>query len=69
LLATPFIDGDTGNVEGQRFPAQLAPLLGSFGIGGASAKPVPPAPPPPRNGGTVRIYGLDDGTKEFAAPK
>ena len=26
LLATPFIDGDTGNVEGQRFPAQLAPL-------------------------------------------
>ena len=26
LLVTPFIDGDTGNVEGQRFPAQLAPL-------------------------------------------
>jgi hypothetical protein len=26
LLTTPFIDGDTGNVEGQRFPAQLAPL-------------------------------------------
>jgi hypothetical protein len=26
LLMTPFIDGDTGNVEGQRFPAQLAPL-------------------------------------------
>jgi len=25
LLVTPFIDGDTGNVEGQRFPAQLAP--------------------------------------------
>jgi Carboxypeptidase regulatory-like domain/TonB dependent receptor len=26
LFATPFIDGDTGNIEGQRFPAQLAPL-------------------------------------------
>jgi hypothetical protein len=26
LFATPFIDADTGNVEGQRFPAQLAPL-------------------------------------------
>jgi len=26
LFATPFIDGDTGNVEGQRFPVQLAPL-------------------------------------------
>lgn len=26
LFATPFVDGDTGNVEGQRFPAQLAPL-------------------------------------------
>jgi hypothetical protein len=25
LFATPFIDGDTGYVEGQRFPAQLAP--------------------------------------------
>jgi hypothetical protein len=29
LLMTPFIDGDTGNVEGQRFPAQLAPLNAS----------------------------------------
>lgn len=55
--------------SGGGFPAQLAPLLGSFGIGGSSAKPVPAAPPPPRNGGAVRIYGLDDGTKEFAAPK
>jgi len=26
LFATPFVDGDNGNVEGQRFPAQLAPL-------------------------------------------
>ncbi len=26
LFATPFVDGATGNVEGQRFPAQLAPL-------------------------------------------
>src|SRR5208282_132007 len=25
LFTTPFIDGATGNVEGQRFPAQLAP--------------------------------------------
>ncbi len=25
LFVTPFIDGDTGNIEGQRFPAQLAP--------------------------------------------
>jgi hypothetical protein len=29
LLATPFVDGDTGNIEGQRFPAQLAPLNAS----------------------------------------
>lgn len=26
LFATPFVDAATGNVEGQRFPAQLAPL-------------------------------------------
>lgn len=26
LFATPFIDAATGNVEGQRFPAQIAPL-------------------------------------------
>jgi hypothetical protein len=26
LLTTPFVDAATGNVEGQRFPAQLAPL-------------------------------------------
>ncbi len=26
LLATPFVDAATGNSEGQRFPAQLAPL-------------------------------------------
>jgi hypothetical protein len=29
LFATPFIDAATGNVEGQRFPAQLAPLNAS----------------------------------------
>lgn len=29
LFATPFIDALTGNVEGQRFPAQLAPLNAS----------------------------------------
>jgi hypothetical protein len=52
----------------------ISPMLGTFGLGGASASPSKPvrapAPPPPaQNGGTVRIYGLDDGTKEFAAPK
>ena len=26
LFTTPFVDAATGNVEGQRFPAQLAPL-------------------------------------------
>lgn len=26
LFSTPFVDAATGNVEGQRFPAQLAPL-------------------------------------------
>lgn len=35
-----------------------------------SSKLVPPPPPPPaQNGGKVMIYGLDDGTKEIAAPK
>jgi hypothetical protein len=29
LFTTPFIDAATGNVEGQRFPAQLAPLNAS----------------------------------------
>jgi hypothetical protein len=29
LFATPFVDAATGNVEGQRFPAQLAPLNAS----------------------------------------
>jgi hypothetical protein len=29
LLTTPFVDAATGNVEGQRFPAQLAPLTSS----------------------------------------
>lgn len=29
LFSTPFVDGDTGNNEGQRFPVQLAPLNAS----------------------------------------
>ena len=29
LFTTPFVDAATGNVEGQRFPAQLAPLNAS----------------------------------------
>ncbi len=29
LFTTPFVDAATGNVEGQRFPAQLAPLIAS----------------------------------------
>jgi hypothetical protein len=31
LFATPFVDAATGTVEGQRFPAQLAPLNASAG--------------------------------------
>jgi hypothetical protein len=30
LFSTPFVDAATGNVEGQRFPAQLAPLSASI---------------------------------------
>ncbi len=63
-------------------PAQLAPLLGGMGIGGSpaasksAAGPKPassPKPaavatePPAQNGGKVKIYGLDDGTKEIPA--
>ena len=51
-------------------PAQLAPLLGSLGLGGLGpAKPAAPpagaiAPePPPQNGGKIMIYGLDGGPK------
>jgi sarcosine oxidase gamma subunit len=50
----------------------VSPMLGTFGLGGSSkqsAKAPAAPPPPPQNGGPVRIYGLDDGTKEFAAPK
>jgi hypothetical protein len=54
-------------------PAQLAPLLGSFGIGGGSAAPAKQpagtitAPPPAQNGGKIMIYGLDGGPKEVPA--
>jgi hypothetical protein len=63
-------------------PAQLAPLLGGLGIGGSAAasksaagpkpasSPKPAAvatEPPAQNGGKVKIYGLDDGTKEIPA--
>jgi hypothetical protein len=52
--------------------AQLAPLLGSLGLGSfapaGSAKPsagaTPPVPPPPARGNIV-IYGLDGGPKQI----
>lgn len=54
-------------------PTQLTPLLSTLGLGGASAiAPAAPAAsatkaPPAQNGGTIRIYGLDDGPKEVPA--
>jgi hypothetical protein len=55
-------------------PAQLAPLLGSWGVGGfggaTTAKPPVGASrpePPPQNGGKIKIFGLDDGPKELPA--
>jgi hypothetical protein len=65
----------TASSNGSGFPAQLAPLLGSFGIGGAAASSPklaagPGAPPPPaKNDGKIKIYGLDDGPKELPGPK
>jgi hypothetical protein len=65
----------TSSSNGGGFPAQLAPLLGSFGIGGAAAPSPklaagPAAPPPPaKNDGKIKIYGLDDGPKELPGPK
>jgi hypothetical protein len=47
-------------------PAQLAPLLGIFGMGGAAREPTtaPTAPAQtPKNGGVIKIYGLDGGPK------
>ncbi len=71
---------DAGNGGG--FPAQLAPLLGTLGLGGGAksaspspAKPAQPAPSksappaPPQNDGKVKIYGLEDGPKEIPGPK
>jgi hypothetical protein len=68
--------------SGGNVPPQLAPLLGMLGLGGASAAgthpavgaSAPPRPngaiaPAPQNGGTIKIYGLDDGTKEIPATK
>jgi hypothetical protein len=43
-------------------PAQLAPLLGMFGMGGAAKAPSTPAQTPP-NDGVIKIYGLDGGPK------
>jgi hypothetical protein len=67
------------SASGGGFPSQFAPILGSFGIGGASAPaaptkpptrtPMPGSAPAPQNGGKILIYGLDDGPKEIAAPK
>ena len=45
-------------------PAQLAPLLGMFGMGGAAKSPSTPAQTPP-NDGTIKIYGLDGGPQEI----
>lgn len=62
----------TSAANGGTLPAQLAPLLGSFGLGGAASSPKPPvraAEAPPQNGGKIMIYGLDDGTKELPGPK
>ena len=55
-------------------PAQLMPLLGTFGLGGPASSGKPPtsaiAPePPPQNGGKIVIYGLDDGPKELPVRK
>jgi hypothetical protein len=53
-------------VESGGMPAQLATLLGGFGMGGFATKPPAGAitpEPPPRNGGKIVIYGLDDGPK------
>ncbi len=53
---------------------QLAPLLGTLGLGGpgSPAKPaagtIAPAPPP-QNGGKIVIYGLDEGPKEIPLQK
>jgi hypothetical protein len=43
-------------------PAQLMPLLGIFGLGGDATPPSAPARPS-QNGGVIKIYGLDGGTK------
>jgi hypothetical protein len=57
-------------------PAQLAQLLGSFGLGGfgPGTPSKPPArviapEPPPQNGGKIVIYGLDGGPKQIPAPQ
>ncbi len=52
---------------GGGIPAQLAPLLGSFGIGGGAASST--KPPPAQNDGKIKIYGLEDGPKELPGPK
>jgi hypothetical protein len=50
-------------------PAQLMPLLGSLGLGGAAQATKPAPPPPPANGGKIMIYGLDGGTVTLPGPK
>jgi hypothetical protein len=57
-------------------PAQLAPLLSTFGMGsfGAATPAKGPAgtvsiAPPPDNGGKIMIYGLDSGPKEVPVQK
>lgn len=70
MLQQQAVSAANGATSGAGGLAQLAPLLGSFGIGGGSSpKPVPAAPPPPQNGGKIMIYGLDDGPKQLPGPK
>lgn len=52
-------------------PAQLAPLLGSIGLGASPAKKAPDTTPvpPAQNGGSIKIYGLDGGPREIPIQK
>lgn len=63
--------------DGSGVPSQLAPFLGSFGLGPAQAKSgssaLPPSDPaasaPAQGGGSIKIYGLDGGPKEIPIQK
>lgn len=51
--------------------SQISPLLGALGLGpGPGDKSAQPAPaPPPQGPQSIKIYGLDDGTKEIPVQK